>query len=199
MGDWNEGEVYVDGHQCIVLLHTGSHVSTVSEGFLKKYLPCKRILSCTDFRTIEGAGGTTISYLEYCEVLVESSFKDSAITAPLLITPETSYSRNVPLIIGINIQHRWMDQAGSSTSSPLMMAYRAIHRWEQHLDTSGVIYRTAYLHWTTVLEPGEVNIMDADIWLTVPIPKSVVLVQYAGRCLSSAVITPAFVDIDDDL
>ena len=199
IGSRNEDVVYIDGLSCTALLDTGSQVSTVSDGFLKKYLPDKEILPCTDLLTLEGAGGAAIPYLGYCEVTVEDSLHTSTVTAPLLITPDTAYSRKVPIIIGTNILHRWMQQEDNSTSSPLSMAYRVIRKREQHLEKSGGIYGTAYLHRTVVLDPGEISIMDADIKFTVPTPRSVAIVESARACSESAVITPALVNIDDDL
>ena len=201
IGDRNEDIVYLDGSKCTSLIDTGSQVSTVSEGYLKKHLPGKMVKSCTDLLTIEGAGGATIPYLGYCELTVEDSARKSSVTAPLLITPDTCYSRRVPVIIGTNILHRWMgqDTDNSNTSSSLSMAYRVIKKREQHLEKSGGIYGTAYLHRTIVLEPGDVSVLDADIRLTVPTPRSVALIESAGGCPSSAIVTPGLIDIDDDL
>ena len=79
------------------------------------------------------------------------------------------------------------------------MAYRVIKKREQHLEKSAGIYGTAYLHRTTVLEPGDVSILDDDICLTVPAPRSIALIESARGCSESAIITPGLINIDDDL
>ena len=182
----------MDGIECLSLLDTGSQVTTISEGFVKRFMPDKKILPCTNLLSIEGAGGAAIPYLGYCEASMEDSSKSSVITAPLLITPDTCYSKNVPVIIGTNILHRWMSKViDSSTSSPLVMAYRAIKRREQHLEKSGGIYGTAYLHRTTVLEPGEIALVDGSVRLTVPVTLSVALIEATGgRACTAPLLAP---------
>lgn len=201
IGGRNEDIIYVDGVECMSLIDTGSQVTTLSEGFLKKHFPHKEVMPCSKLFNIEGAGGAAIPYLGYCIASVEDSSRGSPITAPLLVTADTHYSDTVPVILGTNILQRWMPHNPNGSSlSPLTMAFRAIRKMEQHLDKSEGVYGTAYLQRTTVLDPGETLLVHGDIRLTIPVPRSVALVQsIAGHLPKNAFITPALIGIKNGI
>ena len=80
-------------------------ITSVGESFYKEYLEKQYPLQeLSDLLHVEGAGGHQLEYLGYAEMDVTVP-DHSAIPlwVPILVAPNTTYNKRVPLIIGTNV------------------------------------------------------------------------------------------------
>ena len=147
LGQANEAEVSVSGHQCTALLDTGSTVSTVSQSFYDQYLSEIHLFPLGDLLNLEGAGGHRIPYLGYIETTVGipgEMFEQEAI---LLVVPDTGYSEKVPVLLGTNILVPFMECQAKhygiwymqrmKLGTPWQLVFRCINLQDKNLDKSG--------------------------------------------------------------
>ena len=107
IGDPNECVARVENQRCKCLLDTGSQVTTLSYNFYKQYLPRVKLNDIENLVRVEAANGTTIPYLGYIEAelhLPGALPKSNGVyvSSLVLIVPDTTYNRRVPLCVGMN-------------------------------------------------------------------------------------------------
>lgn len=107
-GKPTETEIYVDGILTPTLLDTGSTVSTISETFYREHIsaPLNMIDSLLD---IECADGQQLPYSGYTEVELQLLGLPNTHPCILLVTPDSRYHNQVPLLLGTNALHNIMD------------------------------------------------------------------------------------------
>ena len=104
VGNTNEAIVMLGGVECLALIDTGSMVCNISETFYKEYLRQAFPLQDLDrILQIEGAAGQLVSYLGYIEVDIAIPGTSIEFFAPVLVVPDTEYSKEIPLLIGTNV------------------------------------------------------------------------------------------------
>ena len=110
VGHSNETNIEVNGLQLTALLDTGSNVSTISQGKYKECFSNIPLIPLQEFQlTIEGAGGQLLPYLGYIEVeLTVPVLNIQPLKCLMLVTPDTTYSQTVPVILGTNVLKRLM-------------------------------------------------------------------------------------------
>ena len=139
IGAQTEVEVVVNNHTTKGILDTGSHITTVSESFIRS-VPGIQIEDVTDFLKIEVASGHRLAYIGI--VVSALSFPslgehfDSTEPIPILVVKDTDFNKNVPFIIGTNIISHCFEKislSGSSTednpgfqNSAWQMAFRCL-------------------------------------------------------------------------
>ena len=102
MGKANETLVQVNDLQVTALLDTGSMVSTMSAS-LCQHLDLN-IQPLHHMLTIQGDGGHTVPYDGYVEVtLGVPQVKGTNMAAVLLVVPDTTYHKKVPVLLGTNV------------------------------------------------------------------------------------------------
>jgi hypothetical protein len=106
LGSPNEVTIKVNRITVSALLDTGSTVSTVSESFYLQYLANQPIQTLNHILHIECADGEEMPYLGYITVDLElpgTSTSNRPQHCLLLVVPDSTYNRNVPLLIGTNV------------------------------------------------------------------------------------------------
>ena len=104
LGNTNEAVVLLGGVACLALIETGLMISNVSETFYRNNLKKEHPLQDLDqLLQIEGASGQILTYLGYIAVDIEIPETEIKITAPVLVTPDTEYNVEIPLLIGTNV------------------------------------------------------------------------------------------------
>ena len=94
----NECDISVNGKSCVVLIDTGSMVSTMSQSFWVDNLQDVPLHPLDDLLTLSSASGDTIPYLGYVEMSLEIQSADNG-TYPLLVFRDTPYNTRVPLLV----------------------------------------------------------------------------------------------------
>ena len=130
MGSPNESEVIVNGIQTMVLLDTGSSVSTVSETFYKSNLSDLTMQPLELILKIEGADGQHLPYLGYIEIKLQSNGANG-IKHPclLLVVPDSTYNLNVPLLLGTNGLSTFMEECRHRHGSRLLKVTDIHNPW----------------------------------------------------------------------
>ena len=112
VGTSNETDIEIGGHECRALLDTGSCVSIISESYWRDNMGDQHPLNpIQDFIHIECADGKPLPYLGYISTEVRISTgipKSSSVTCLLLVTPDTKYASQVPVILGTNIMGEFL-------------------------------------------------------------------------------------------
>ena len=104
VGNTNEAMVTLGGVECLALIDTGSMFTNVSEGFyhahLTVYFP---LLQLDKILQIEASGGHMLEYLGYIEVNIGIPGTKVELWVPVLVMPDTGFSKEVPVLIGTNV------------------------------------------------------------------------------------------------
>ena len=146
LGSPNEVTVKVNGIPASALLDTGSTVSTVSESFHRQYLADQTIQALNHILHIECADGQDLPYLGFITVDLElpgTSSSDRLQPCLLLVVPDSSYNRSVPLLLGTNVLNAAMDDVrqrfgprflqDANLFSPWFMTFRCLLLREKEL------------------------------------------------------------------
>ena len=105
VGNVNITPISINGITSNALLDTGSMVSIVSQSFYDKNLIDVELRPLDEILYIECASGNLIPYSGYIQVELETLGvpKAEKQDALFLVSPDTNFSTNTPLIIGTNI------------------------------------------------------------------------------------------------
>ena len=103
-----ESNAMMNGVPCKCLLDSGSQVTTIAKSFYETHLasstPLQEI-SCSELK-VEGAGGQHIPYEGFVRVRMKFSKEavgtNSEVETLALICPDTTYTRDTPVIVGTN-------------------------------------------------------------------------------------------------
>lgn len=110
VGEANEADVTIGGVQCRGLLDTGSTISTVSCTFYRDHFQGVTLRALDDLLKIECAGGSLLPYLGYIEIEVDvPELNVQGRSTVMLVVPETSYNKGVPVLLGTNILRPLME------------------------------------------------------------------------------------------
>jgi len=110
VGHTNECQITIDDTVCQALLDTGANVSTICQGSVSHLFPDGVVMPLNDFSLdIECAGDNKLPHSGYVEVEVAIPGVVSPLSCLLLVTPDTRYGHNVPVILGTNILKPMMD------------------------------------------------------------------------------------------
>ena len=159
VGGSNETDVLLNGINCRALLDTGSSVSTLCESFYRKLSgvplePLQEILN------IEGAAGQKLPYLGYVSMVLEipemNPVKHQCL---LLVTPDTNFSENVPVLLGTNILCTVMEECqqkygvrylqSANITVPWQLTFSCINQQNhqlQKMDGNLAVLKSAQLH-----------------------------------------------------
>jgi len=103
VGGDNVGNMMVEGKIIRCLLDTGSMVTTLSEEYYNRHLKTLDLLSLKTIIKIEGAGGHDLPYSGYVELEMREPSSSETLCVPVLVVPTTTYSAQVPMIVGTNV------------------------------------------------------------------------------------------------
>lgn len=105
LGHANETDVQLGDKICKALVDTGSMITSVGESFYKRYLEKQYPLQeLSDLLHVEGAGGHQLEYLGYAEMdITVPDHSATPLWVPILVAHDTTYNKEVPLIIGTNV------------------------------------------------------------------------------------------------
>ena len=111
-GKPTETEIILHGKRIKALLDTGSTVSTISKGFYREELSdLIEMKPLDEIVEIECAGGSQLPYEGYIEADIKTPGNSNIITRTImLVTPDSHYSRQVPVLLGTNILHSMIEQ-----------------------------------------------------------------------------------------
>ena len=103
VGHSKEAPVIMDGQRAAALIDLGAQVLSISSVFCRdlslQIQPTGRLLG------LEGTGGSAIPYLGYVEVNLQIlGIKNYNEDVLLLVIPNTTYSRKVPVMVGSKIR-----------------------------------------------------------------------------------------------
>ena len=102
MGCSNEAPVIVDGQETTALIDSGAQVSSVSTKFCEDI--ALQIQPLGQLLELEGTGGAAIPYLVFVEANIQIlGIRNHNEDVLLLVIPTTTYSENVPVVVGSKI------------------------------------------------------------------------------------------------
>ena len=105
-GTNSEVTVKINNISALALLDTGSTVSTVSETFYQQYLSDEPIQQLDKILHIECADGENLPYLGYVAADLELPGTSTTVQPQrclLLVVPDSTYNRQIPLLLGTNV------------------------------------------------------------------------------------------------
>ena len=106
VGKGSEIQISVEGFQCKALLDTGSQITTISEDFYSTYLKHLPLHPVTSRLDIFGSTGHRLRYQGFIDVKLTCPSINGVIEIDnvlALVVPSTTYSLNVPVLIGTNV------------------------------------------------------------------------------------------------
>jgi transposase InsO family protein len=131
-GPINTADMFLNNVACKTLVDTGSSVSTISESLYKKLnVP---LLPLGDILKVEAATGHVLPYTGYVKCYL--SVKDlniSDITGLFLVVPDTSFSKNVPIIIGTNLLKSMNTGSNLPSNNPWKLAFQCLALQEKRI------------------------------------------------------------------
>ena len=122
-------------------MDTGSTVSTVSESFYRQHLTTP-LITIDRLLDIECADGQQLPYLGYIEAELQIPGQKHQHQCILLVTPNSRYNAEVPLLLGTNILTSMMDTLREEhgerflqarITTPWYLAFRCVHLREKEL------------------------------------------------------------------
>ena len=105
-GDVSEANLEINNICTRALLDTGSYVSILSKSSDDQHLSHIEIKPLDEILHIECADGNTLPYLGFIEVsitAIEGIPELTSVPCIFLVTPETNYSSQTPVLLGTNI------------------------------------------------------------------------------------------------
>lgn len=213
LGEANESDIHIDGVICPCLVDTGSMVTTVGESFYRQHLSHIAITSMDNLLKIEGATGHEVPYLGYIEAPVSSKQDCTGLcmetTIPILVVPDTSYNRRVPIVMGTNFirvcRDACRDRYGTrylqktKTTTPWYLAYQHLSARDRFLGSDGTLGIVATSQRITV-EPRQ----KVTLWGVAHAPPrgdtftSITSAIDNGNLPNSLMVTPAIVNLCSD-
>ena len=126
VGNTNEAKVLIEGIVCPALIDTGSMITNVTQTFYQQYLSKRLPLKNLDqLLEIEGASGHLVKYHGYIEAEIEIPHTEIKLMVLILVTHETDYSKEIPLLIGTNILKLIQEDGKKTGPNPI---------WKSSLD-----------------------------------------------------------------
>ncbi len=196
---------------CTSLADSGSMVTTIGEAFWKKHFPECLLHPLGDLLDVQGAGGHELPYLGYVILPVSLPFDDTEaiIEVPLLVVPDTDYTKRVPLLIGTNVLKLYRDQLQLKHSTrylqrakictALHLALRAMALKERHMKKTGGVYGHIRSKDTITLKPGECKMVVGQAKVTVVVAKTVAMIETPKTGTEGVKATPSIVTVHDNL
>ena len=111
IGDHNECWMQVDGVSALSLLDTGSMVTTVSQDFLRTHFPSLPVNPVSDLLVVRGPLDEPLPYTGFVELEMSLPWSDGFYTVgvfPVLVSPNTGYNAQVPILVGTNVLNSQM-------------------------------------------------------------------------------------------
>ncbi|XP_062610021.1 uncharacterized protein LOC134271821 [Saccostrea cucullata] len=104
VGESNESDIIVNGLRTKALIDSGSMITCISEEFFKHLNPRPELHDLSEFElNVQSANGSALPYSGYAEIdICVPFFGEFTYTIPVLVVPQTNYSRQVPMILGTN-------------------------------------------------------------------------------------------------
>ena len=137
-GDVSEANLEINNICTRALLDTGSYVSILSKSSDDQHLSHIEIKPLDEILHIECADGNTLPYLGFIEVsitAIEGIPEHTSVPCIFLVTPETNYSSQTPVLLGTNILnelketckiiHRQKCLQKGNLQTPWYLAFRA--------------------------------------------------------------------------
>ncbi len=145
-GEINEATVQLNGINTRALLDTGSCVSLISKGFYDNNLSNMEIKPLAKILNIECADGNSLPYLGYIEgdlTVLEGMPPSQPVSYIFLVTPDTAYSAQTPVLIGMNVLEELLTDCKAThgdrylqvakLTTPWYLAFRTITVREKEL------------------------------------------------------------------
>jgi len=132
VGKVNTVNIIVNNIPATALLDTGSCVSVLSESFYKEHFSDIDIQALDDLIRIECADGQLLPYLGYIEVEISAAEgfpRTDPVMCLLLITPDTNYSSNTPIILGTNILQEFLNNCKDSYGNQFLQKANLFTPW----------------------------------------------------------------------
>ena len=150
VGCSNEADVHIGGFKCRGLLDTGAMVTSVSEDFYRRYLEKDHPIQKLDkILEVEGMGGYKLPYQGFIEATVSVPDVEESVLVPVLISPDSSYTRQVPMIIGTNVLSYLNATSVRQVSLAWELAFRVLAK--EHMVAAEV---KVYAHRQIVIQPN---------------------------------------------
>ena len=209
VGTTNEVNIELESNKTKALVDTGSCISTVSESFYNEKLPEIKLQPLDNLIKVECADGQELPYSGYIEanLSVTDGIPGSKTTSCLfLITADTRYSKDTPVILGTNILdillqeckenfgHQFLQCAALQT--PWYLAFRCLVLRDRELRKNGnqiALIRSAEPQ-RIILGPNETRTIKGITDKEIGHPKTTALLHE-----SSDSSLPDYVDISPEI
>ena len=187
--------VQIDKIDCNALVDTGSQVTTLAYSFFQNHFDKTQLQDLQNLVRIESVGGNTLPYHGFFEAVVsipvanQNSISESI---PVIVVPDTSYNKSVPLLLGTNVLHKLLSLPDIPLCAALHVARQALKLEARHLaKTNGVFSHVVAAQTITVPAKSGV-VVNGRTTITIPIRQQIALIQ---PVTDSIAVLPAIVNV----
>jgi len=189
--------VFIEGVETIALLDSGSQITTLSFSFYQKHFSATPLQSCSSLLKIEGVGGERVPYhgLLMLTIKIPSSNSHFTRDVPVLVVPDTTYNKQVPVLLGTNFLQHLLDDPHikvQTLSKPLQIAIHALRLSNKHLEKSHGIYGHMVATEDISIQPYSGILTAGRSVITIPVKQQIALLQQSS---SEIKVVDALVEI----
>ena len=188
----------VNGVDALALIDTGSQVTSCSYSWFQKHFSDSKLLDISKLLRIESVSGEQLPYHGYFECNISVPVSDTLkldLMVPVLVVPETSFNRDVPMLLGTNVLNHLVKFANKSNIPVIQLAIHSISLGQRHLAKTNGIYGHVTAEENIVLKPYTGVISQGKAVITIPICKQSALILEDDFCS----VVPGLVNIAQGL
>ena len=203
VGEANECDLTVQGHDTTCLSDSGSQITSMSLSFFNEHFNKDDLKSLDDLLKVTSAGDDDIPYHGYVEV--ELSFKGKSYGYfPVLVVNDTPYNVRVPMLIGMNVLKKIKDDLftsqgvrflqKSSLPPAVLCSIQSMCLSAKRVDEKHGVLSSVRLLMRTELGPGEVRSATGSVKVPAGIAIQNAMVTGLGDFANGAItVTPTLV------
>ena len=180
-----QSDIVIEGVQTKCLLDSGSQITLISESFYKEHLSHLTLEPISQLK-VTGAGGHIVPYLGFvqCELKLPTDVVgvDSCVNSLVLVSPDTDYSKSVPIIVGTNTLRAYTEMCKQTVGGnyaftlPLRPEVNFMYH-DLNTGAQGRLGSARLVGSNVVIPPGEVAEVRCKFHGNVPNTRSAVLCQ----------------------
>jgi len=188
VGSANECVAHVDHIPARTLLDTESMITCISSSFVNTHLGSLPKFPVAHILCVKGPMDDTLPYHDFIEVEIElpvNGVNHTIGTFPVLISPDTNFNIDVPLLIGTNVLDRFYEQLNEQygklpleqVSKSIRVALQTISLRNRHLEKRCGVYGLVKASESLSVEPGQSVVVSCNTQVAIPIIRSMAMVQ----------------------
>jgi transposase InsO family protein/dUTPase len=128
---------------------------------------------------IESVSGDSLPYFGYCELKIDLPVNENECVSeviPVLVVPDTTYNRRVPLLVGTNLLHKLVNVQNCQNTA-LITAIRAIKLNNSHLEKSHGVVGEICAASNVKLKPFSSKVVKGNSTIAIPICQQIAVIE----------------------